>query len=335
MRGIEHLGHRTARTVATLALAALLAALAVVSAPAKTVQAPWRLSVGTAAVAQGERVLLGEIAHPVGDLPAKQWERLAAIELWSAPEKPGAQDTVSRDKAQEMLVYYLGDVGRLCVLSGQLVVQRGGRVVAGPELESLVVESLTQQVSGMGGEVRLRDFRLPMHLFLDDERGSLAVAVVGEFRPGRLSLQLVEKDPAGNDVRRFTGSVFLDQWLNVPCAARPINSKDRLTPDLVTFERKNAAYLRGEPWNGTAFGQRVIRSVGGGEVIYAENLEDVPLVSRGDTVDLVYQGRFVQLTTDARALADGRMGERIPVQNLSSKREIIAEVKDANTVVVR
>ncbi|WP_461210497.1 flagellar basal body P-ring formation chaperone FlgA [Desulfocurvus sp. DL9XJH121] len=326
-------------TTAKAATAALLAALvllaAAVSAGAGSVQAEWRLSVGTAAVAQGDRVLLGDIASPVGKLPREHWQRLAAIKLWNAPDKPGVRQTVSRDKLEEMLAYYLGEVGQLCVLSGQLAVQRGGKVVQGPELESLVMDSLTRRVVGMQGEVRLRDFRLPSFIFLDDSKSALEVAVAGDFRPGRLSLHLVENDPAGNAGKRYTGSVFMDQWLSVPCAVKPIASKERLSPALVAFQRKNAAYLRGEPWDGRDFGQRVIRSIGGDEVIYADNLEDVPLISKGAGVSLVFLGRYVQLTTDARALADGRMGERIAVQNISSKREIIAEVLDANTVVVR
>lgn len=325
----------TLAAFAAMAVALGLTMALAVPAKAGTVDAPWRLSVGTAAVAKGERVLLGEIARPVGDLHPKQWKRLAAIELWTAPEDRGSQQIISRDKLQEMLEYYLGEVGQLCVLSGQMVVQRGGRVIQGPELERLVVENLTPQVSALAGDVRLRDFRLPKQIFLGDEQSSLEVTLADSFKPGRLSLRITEKDPAGNRGKRRTGTVFMDQWISVPCAARPLNSRDRIGPEHVVFERKNAAYLSGEPWDGLSFGMRVVRSVGGGEVIYAKNLEDVPLVSRGDVVTLEFQGRFVRLTTNAKALADGRMGERIAVQNLASKREIIAEVLNANTVVVR
>ena len=150
---------------AFVALSLVLVAMLETDAWAKTVEAPWRLSVGTAAVAKGDRVLLGDIADPVGELSPKHWERLAAIELWAAPANAGDQEIVPRDKLQELLNYYLGDVGRLCVLSGQVVVQRGGRVILGPELERAVVETLTPRVSVMEGDVRLRDFRLPARSF--------------------------------------------------------------------------------------------------------------------------------------------------------------------------
>ncbi|BBD07912.1 flagellar basal body P-ring formation chaperone FlgA [Desulfovibrio ferrophilus] len=305
------------------------------TALAATVEASWRLTLGTAAVAHGTRVTLGEIAHPVGDLPAQQWERLAAIELWSAPEEQGKQHTVTTEKLTKMLRYYLGDVAALCVTSGHLVIQRGGKVIDGPELERQVVQALTSRISGLRGEVSLRDFRLPRQVFLSDRQSNIEVSVAGRFEPGRLSLQLTEMDAGGNAKRRYTGGVFLDQWLNVPCALRPINSRERLTPDAVGFKRKNAAYLRGELWDGRSFGQRVQRSVGAGEVLYQDNLEDVPLVSRGDILTLVFQGQYVRLTASAKALSDGKLGQRILVENLSSKREIAAEIRDAHTVVVR
>lgn len=317
---------------ATLACLAVLAAGAGLAA---TADVSWRLALGTAAVAQGPRVTLGEIARPVGDLPGQQWASLAAIELWQAPEDPGKQVTVPTDKLDKMLRYYLGDLADLCVVSDHLVIQRGGRVIDGAELERLVVEALTPKISSLRGEVELRDFRLPRQIFLSDSQSSVEISVAGSFQPGRLSLHLTEIDPGTNSLRRYTGGVFLDQWLNVPCALRPINAKERLVPDAVGFKRKNAAFLHGEIWDGRSFGQRVQRAVGGGEVLYQDNLEDVPLISRGDLVTLVFEGQFVRLTASAKALDDGKLGQRIMVENLSSKREIAAEISDAHTVVVR
>ncbi|MBU1003271.1 MAG: flagellar basal body P-ring formation chaperone FlgA [Proteobacteria bacterium] len=317
------------------AVFACLAVLAAGVALAATVQASWRLALGSAAVAQGPRVTLGEIARPVGDLPQQQWASLAVIELWQAPEETGKQQTITSDKLAEMLRYYLGDLAELCVIGDHLVIQRGGRVIEGPDLERLVVEALTGRISSLGGEVNLRDFRLPRQIFLSDVQSSVEVSVAGSFKPGRLSLHLTEIDAGSNVQRRYTGGVFMDQWLNVPCADRPINARERLTPDAVGFKRKNAAYLRGEPWDGRSFGQRVQRAVGGGEVLYQDNLEDVPLISRGDLVTLVFLGRYVRLTASAKALEDGKLGQRIMVENLSSKREIAAEISDARTVLVR
>jgi len=332
---VDRLG-RFAPGLAVLgAAAALLAVLLLSVAHAGTIQASWRLAVAPAAVAGGETVLLGDIARPVGDLPEEHWRTLAATPLWPAPARGGEQQNIARNKVASLLRFHLGDLAQLCVVSGPLVVQRGGRLLGEAELRALVTEALTARVSGMRGEVALRDFRLPAQVFLGDAQNTLAADVAGGFGPGRVSLLLREVNPAQVTVRKYGATVFLDQWLSVACAARPINPRDELTPDKVTFMRKNAAYLRGEPWDGRRFGLRAVRPMGTGEVIYKTNLDDVPLVSRGDILTLVYQGRNVQLRAQVEALADGALGDSIPVRNKDSKRELVAEIRDAETVVVR
>jgi len=332
---MDRLG-RFAPVLAALGSAAmLLVTLLAAVAQAGTMQASWRLAVAPAAVAQAETVLLGDIARPVGELPEEHWQTLAATPLWPAPGREGDQQSITRARVGSLLRFHLGDLAQLCVVSGPLTVQRGGRLLDEAELRRLVSEALTARVSGMQGEVSLRDFRLPGQLFLADAQNSLAVDVAGGFGPGRISLLLREVNPAEITVRKYGATVFLDQWMSVACAARPINPREELTPDKVTFMRKNAAYLRGEPWDGRRFGLRAVRPMGTGEIIYKANLDDVPLVSRGDTLTLVYEGSNVRLMAQVEALADGRLGDTIVVRNKDSKREIVAEIRDAETVVVR
>jgi flagella basal body P-ring formation protein FlgA len=332
---MDRLGHFAPALAALGTAAMLLTLLLLTVAHAGTMQASWRLAVAPAAVTQTDTVLLGDIARPVGDLPEEHWRTLAATPLWAAPARDGEQQNITRGKVESLLRYHLRDLAQLCVVSGPLVVQRGGRLLDEAALRALVSESLTARVSGMRGEVSLRDFRLPSQVFLADSQNTLAVDVAGGFGPGRISLLLREVNPAQITVRKYGATVFLDQWVNVACAARPINPRDELSPDKVTFMRKNAAYLRGEPWDGRRFGLRAVRPMGTGEVIYKANLDDVPLVSRGDTLTLVYQGRNVRLRTQVEALADGGLGDMIPVRNTDSKREVVAEIRDAETVVVR
>lgn len=327
---------RFAPAIALLAVtAAVMVCLMAAVATAGTAQAPWRLAIRNAAVTHGDMVVLGDIASPVGELPDAQWRSLSTVQLWRAPEGKGNQVVLSNRELRRVLRSRLGsDIASMCVIPASLAVQQGGRVIAGPDLERLVVEHLTPRVSSMRGDVKLRDFRLPSHVFLSDAASSLEVLVAGTFKPGRLSLRLREVDINGTQRRKYTGTVFMDQWLTVPCAARPINPRNGLTPGAVTYMSKNVAYLRGEPWDGKTFGVRVRRPVGAGEVIYAENLEDIPLISRGDKVTLEFRGKYVRLSVAAEAMADGKLGERIPVRNLQSEREILADVRDSQTVVV-
>jgi flagella basal body P-ring formation protein FlgA len=129
--------------------------------------------------------------------------------------------------------------------------------------------------------------------------------------------------------------VFLDVWQMVPCASRPLNPGAALEPEDVTFQRKNLAYLREAPWDGSGGPWQVRSPVGMNQVIYASSLRPLPAVRKGDLVLLVYEGELIRLQIQAQVLADGAIGETIPVRNLQNNNEVLARVRDFETVVVR
>ncbi len=303
-------------------------------AGAGTFEAGWGMKIAPAAIAQGPMVRLCEIAEPVGEMDASLWEKLAQTTLWSAPAKEGSRHVFSRDRLNRLLVRHLGDAARLCILPGRFVIQRGGGLVTEEGLRQQVVDFLTPKAAGLNGEAGLREFYLPPYVFLERPENRLELALAGDLTPGRVSLHIREVDLAGRELRKYAASVFLDLWTNVPCAARPLSRKEALGPDNITHVRRNAAYLSGEVWDGRNFNLRVIRPVGEDQVLYESNLEHVPLVSKGDKVTLLFQGKYVRLEVPVRALADGAAGESIPVRNMQSQRQVTARVRDARTVVV-
>ena len=334
--------HRHPRHALAAFLALSLALLLPLAAAAgsvmdrdSVVQADWRLEIVAAAAVDHEQVTLGDLARPLGAVPAQQWRELSATPVCRAPEARGEQQRLSQEVLGRMLLQALGPAARLCMLPPFTVIQRGGAVLDAGDLNRLVVETLTPRIRAMDGEAQLRDMRLPEHLFLDDRMDTVEMTVVGEMDPGRLSLRFEVKAPDGQVRRKRTGQVFLDLWVTAPVASRPLNRGEALSPEVVTHRRVNAAYLRGEPWDGRDFALRMTAPVGTDQVIYADALELVPTVSRGDTVLLVYNGRNVRLSVDAEALADGGMGDYIPVRNLQSRRQVMAKVHDTDTVVVR
>jgi len=324
----------TARPWAFLLFLLAAALFVFTGAGAGTFEARWGMKIAPAAVAKGPVVRLCEIAEPVGEMDASLWEKLGQKALWPAPAREGERRVLSRDRLKGLLVRHLGEAARLCILSGQLVIQRGGGLVTEEGLRAQVVDFLTPKIAGLKGEAGLREFYLPRYVFLERPENRMELTLAGELKPGRVSLHIREVDLAGRVLRKYAGSAFLDLWTAVPCAARPLSRKESLGPDKITYGRRNAAYLRGDVWDGRSLGLRVIRPVGEGQVLYESNLEYVPLVSKGDKVNLVFQGKYVRLMVPVLALADGAVGESIPVRNMQSQRRVTARVRDARTVVV-
>jgi flagella basal body P-ring formation protein FlgA len=322
-------------------IAAVLTALTALTALALFAAMAWAADpagggvvVRPAVAVRGPEVMVKDICYPVGRKAKKRWMRLKDEVLMASPESLGDQHPYPRDRLARILGERLGREARDFILPQQLIVQRGGEVLLDYQLKLDVVDFLTTRLAGVKGEPGLRDYRLPGFILLEREDNRLRIEVTNEIEPGRLMLRFVEVGPGGPTGRKFTGSVFFDLWTSAPCAARPLNPGDRILPDRIRYERKNMAYMRGEPWDGKSFDLRLKRSVGEGRIIYEDDLELMPVVAEGDEVRLVFRGEYVRLEVPAEALADGRVGEMIRVRNLQSERVVSAKVEDSGTVTV-
>ena len=322
---------------ALAALAGTLLVLAVLllaaSPAAAQTGSDWNIQVRNAACVSGPVVHLGEIAEASHNIPSEYWKELSAKPLWPAPEKPGHQTALTRERLLGMLRHYLGDVAGTFGLPQQLVVQRGGKAVDGATLARKTVDFLTAGAAGQRGDLEINDLRTPDYVFLPHPGDHLNVVMNGAVRPGRNNLIFEVVSGEGKATRRFAGSAFVNLWRPVPCATRPINRLELLTPDMVTFKRKNMAYQQ-MAWDGTGGPWRVAKSVGTDQVITTESIEPVPVIAKGGQVNLVYEGTNIRLTVKAVALADAGIGQLIQVRNVQSNRNITGTVLDSETVLV-
>lgn len=339
LRGETASRPRAARLLAALAacvwlLAAASPGLCAQSAQQADSRQGWWLQIKGAAAAQGATVLLGDIAVPQGDMPASAWKELAARPLWPAPERQGHQAAYSRERLSVLLRQHLGDTAEACVLPTQLVLQRGGSALDGQAVSKRVVEYLTVQAQSLGGEVDMKDLYAPDAVFLAGPRDRVEIVPTSPMRPGRVNLALEVRAPEGKVLRRYAVSAFLNVWKSVPCAIRPMNRLEQVNLANVQYRRKNLAH-NDNVWDGSGGPWRMARSVGADQVIHTTDLEPVPVISRGEKVNLVYEGANIRLNVKAEALSDGGPGQTIQVRNLQSNRKITATVQDASTVVVR
>lgn len=298
------------------------------------VDSPWRIRLYEAAVIPGDMVRLGDIGQIFGNPPPGVWEKLAARELWAAPEEPGKALQINRNRLEQALRQSIGDVTDLCVLPKGLVLQRGGAVLREDDLRALVVRDLTPLLRAMEGEAVLGDFRLPAYAFLSHS-GQRVVLEPITPAPGRLSLRFAVQEVDGRDIRKFTGTAMLDQWKEVPTPVKAVNRGEALHTSNVGWQRMNLAHVRGELWDGRGGPWQATRSIVPGQPLYRTDLAPLSALRKGTIVSLVYKRGAVQLATRAEALSDGALGETIAVRNLQSGKQVYAVVLDNNTVEVK
>ena len=300
-------------------------------------QPEWRIKIVDAAVVNGPSVLLGEIAEPLGDYPQEEWEQLKNKELWPSPQELGKPMSISKNKLKEQIRGYLGDLERICVYPSSLAMQQGGSILNESDLRGLVVKYLTANLVGLPGEVNFSDIKTPAYIFLSHSQQQVVPSLISKAGAGRMSLRFEVFDIDGTPLRRYTGSAFVDLWVNVPCASIPLNKDDQVDVGKVVFMRKNMAHIRGnveDLWDGRGGPYRVMRSVGAEQVIYTADLSGVPAVRRGKNVNLVYNKGSIKLVVTAQAQDDAGLGESITVRNLQSKKLVSGVVQSSDTVLI-
>ena len=79
-------------------------------------------------------------------------------------------------------------------------------------------------------------------------------------------------------------------------------------------------------------GLRTRRPIGFGDVVSRRHVEEIPVVERGNDVQITVTSAHMQVSAAGVALQDGSVGDRIRVKNVDSGRILYGEVVDANTV---
>lgn len=294
----------------------------------------WRLKIHDAAIVKGNKVLLGEIAEPLGTISPEKWQELARKELWDSPPEMGKPYKINKANLKNALRASLGMYADSCLLPNALVLQRGGEVVREDMLRRMAVQYLTPQMNKMAGRCDLTDFRLPAYIFVSSRSQNLVLEPT-TVQPGRINLRFAIQEMDGKILQRFTGTAFLNVWVDTPAASRPLAKGDTLYPQDVTFKNVNLAYERAELWDGKGGPWQVTRSLGALEPISTTDLKPLSAVKKGDKVSLVYRKNGIQLTVLVEAMEDGALGDTILVRNLDSKKQIYGKVQDQNTILAK
>jgi len=133
-----------------------------------------------------------------------------------------------------------------------------------------------------------------------------------------------------NGKLKQTESIMAEVTLNknVIVAAGPISKGKTIKASDLTHQERNFKRIEDLPKTDTSslIGQRAKRFIRGGSIIYSDDIEAVPLVSRNDIVTVVARCGSLKITTTAIAKESGSMGQRITLKNPVSKEEFDAVV---------
>jgi flagella basal body P-ring formation protein FlgA len=229
-------------------------------------------------------------------------------------------------------------------LLGLVLVALAGTAVAG---KAGTVRSLAETVRGSVESFLLDRITMPAD--------SVAVAVtlpVFAVKPGEVadfSLDLLSTKPVrgtvpvkvtflltGGGSLAYAATARVRAFADVLVAAERLNRHEIVTEGALRVERREITNLTDAYFADAAAveGKRTRRVMTPGTVIGASDVEAIPLVDRGMGVTVAVVLGKVTVTSKARALEDGEMGELIKVQDLTTGKRLVATVAGKSLVVL-
>jgi flagellar basal body P-ring formation protein FlgA len=287
------------------------------------------------ATIEGESILLGEVARILGGDTA-QTQMLSTMEVGRAPVPgqslllhSGQVEVRLRQNGFDPAHYRISDSGPVRVL-------RGHESVSGEQIGAAVLRFIEKHAPWQAEQMKIRPIQ-----YNQDHR----------VPPGKVSLQVIAPKHVdwlgavpfrvnllvdGNIVQRTSVSAYIEVWQDVVLAAKPLGRNQPITMADLRMETMNIARV---PANAIfcmdqVVGQRANRPIAINSVLRSDQVVLPPVVRRGDVVQLLAESAMLRITTQAIAQENGGVGETIRVINVRSKKNVHAQVVDAQTVRV-
>ena len=219
---------------------------------------------------------------------------------------------------------------------GSIPVTRSSQEVTRRQMTGWVQDYLQDRLERMPGEVEIAEITVGQDLILP--AGKLSYKIVPPANPtlaGKVPLSIhcyVE----GREIKRVWAMAKIVQRAEVVLARKPLRRHQIIAPEDIKLVALDLAQLPSgvltDPQE--VVGRRTQRKIDPNTVLRSDLVELPPLIKRRDVVVIVAESPGLAISTLGEAQEGGRLGERIRVTNLDSRKRIYARVVDATTVRV-
>jgi flagella basal body P-ring formation protein FlgA len=277
----------------------------------------------------GAEMTLGELAELSGEGAA-----LADVPMGRSPE-PGR--TLAIERAELLNRLAVAVPHRLEVkCPAKVVAERRCQIVSRAQMIEALKGQLEQRLSAEGGQVSVTGFKVAEEPAVPEGKLTLLFDLSGanDRLLGTISLPLSIKVGEGV-ARKLRTAAQVTLCREVVCAAKAINRHALLGEGDVTLSRREMKSGL-EPLTSCteAIGKRADHKIEAGVTIARRDLEEPPALVRGAAVTILLESGLLTMVTRGQACEPGRVGDRIRVRNIDSKREVLAVVVDGSTVQV-
>lgn len=210
----------------------------------------------------------------------------------------------------------------------------GSKGVVRPEVAAVLNDYL-ESVWGEGQVVWTPNSPHQFGLIPDDAE----VSVVPRGRPKGSTVINLDVKREGRLIKRLPLSLRVLPFAWVPVAKKDVDSREVLKPENIRWQREEVTRTYGTwPEKPEEFRERTWwarRTIRRGDILTYDRIEPRPEIARGDFVEMVSVKGGVIVSTDGIALQDGRIGDRVKVENPASGARLLGIVDGERVVMIR
>jgi flagella basal body P-ring formation protein FlgA len=211
-------------------------------------------------------------------------------------------------------------------------VRRASRALRKDELMPVFEQVLNAK--GRDARIISLDYDNNAHVLPGDI--SLIARVRPGARPGQVTFDVEAKNVDGERPRNFSVSALIEEWRDVPVAARSLIRGSRVAKGDLAMARLNTAELPDDTaWETEQIlGHAASRPISAGDVFRANALLIPPVVTSGSKVTMRYRSKLLEATASGTAMDDGISGQQIRIRNDATRKIVMAEVIEPGLVGV-
>lgn len=181
--------------------------------------------------------------------------------------------------------------------------------------------------------IPLKDYNLRLKSKLSTQsvpagKLSLRVKPINPQKWGGHTAVPVEIFVDGKKYRTVVVNFDLQVFQQVAVVTQPLKKGEAFSTENVVLKRMEISRLNQQPYTQVEqlAGARATRYLDSNTILTKNSVEEVPLVLKGKAVTIRAKVGMVEISTVGKALADGRMGNLVQVQNLDSGKKLFAKV---------
>lgn len=295
-----------------------------------------RIELKSTAEVAGSDILLGEIAKISGDNP-DGIQKLSEISVGRSA-LPGYSRKVQMDYIR-IKIRQINYDDKTYELTGakEMDVLTKAENITGADIASTAVNKLTESLSGAGTEVSISPESLPRDFKIPTGQVSFNVKLPNSTILSNRMTAAVEILINGTIYNTVYVPLLIKMTGDVLVAAKQISLHSEITPDSYKIQEMDLCNLPRDVLksNDNLDGMRSRKIILPDSPITASSVEYIPVIKMGSTVTaIVKSGDIIVIWAGMVARQDGQIGSVIRIQNPGSRKELLGEIIDKNSVKI-